>query len=158
LPAVPPPAPAPAEKPKDAPAKEQKPKEPPKEEKPQAKTPAKDEKLPAKDKPVAAVPAAPAIAIAPPAAGLVVTDVASTQQTTGDSFNGLSLLDEKGNKYTVSRVSSQFRVAPAGNVQPTYEITFAPKKDQGAAAKFVFSGSKMVAVEVPFTLKDVPLK
>jgi hypothetical protein len=158
LPAVPPPAPAAAEKPKEAPAKEEKSKEPVKEEKPQAKTPAKDEKLPAKDKPVAAVPAVPAIAIAPPGAGLVVTDVASTQQTTGDSFNGLSLLDEKGNKYTVSRVSSQFRVAPAGNVQPTYEITFAPKKDQGAAAKLVFSGSKTVAVEVPFTLKDVPLK
>jgi hypothetical protein len=173
LPAVPPPAPAPAEKPKDAPAKEEKPKEekpkeptreekpkePVKEEKPPAKAPPKDEKPAAKEKPAAPVPAAlPAIAVAPPAVGGVWRDVASTQQATGDSFNGLSLLDEKGNKYSVSRVSTQFKAAAAGSVQLTYEITFAPKKDQGTAAKLVFSGSKTVAVEVPFTLKDVLLK
>jgi hypothetical protein len=40
----------------------------------------------------------------------------------------------------------------------TYSFTFKPGEKQGEPAKLVLSGSRMLSVEVPFTLKDVPVK
>jgi hypothetical protein len=172
------PQPVPPEKPAPAPAKEEKPAD--KEAKSETKTPAKDEKpaaakeaksetkpAAAEEKPKAKEPPqvrpVPAVAALPagafPAAGfagqLRPFDPAARF---GDSFNGIKLLDEKGQGCPIMGVSTRAEAAPAGPVRITYELTFAPKKEQATPAKLVFSGSKKVTVEVPFTLKDVPLK
>jgi hypothetical protein len=169
LPAVPPPA-APVKE-KEAPAKEEKPaaKPPAKTDKPELKAPAKDEKPIANDdkpkeeakaKAVAPpAPAVPAIAIAAAPAGAGGwADFQSTGRYPGDTFNGLKLLDEKGQTCPIAGVAAKTAAAAGGPIRVTYELTFAPKKDQAAPAKLIFSGSKTVTVEVPFTLKDVPLK
>jgi hypothetical protein len=143
-PPVAPAAPPPADKPKDKPAKE---------EKPQAKPPAKEPPA----APAAGAPpvAAPAIALAPAAAQINARRGAGH---VGDMFNGLSLVDDKGTKFSIVRVGVVAQAAAAGAVATTYEITFEPKNDQGEPSKLIFSGSKTVTVEVPFTLKDVPLQ
>lgn len=136
----------PSDKPKQAPAKE-------------AKTPAKEQ---VKDKPVAAQPppppvAVPAIAIAP-AFGGGPGAFGGGARYPGNVFNGLKLVDEKGKSFPITRVSANSRVAAAGAIETTYELTFETKKGQDQPAKLIFSGSRTVTVEVPFTLKDVPLK
>ena len=37
------------------------------------------------------------------------------------------------------------------------ELTYRPEEGQNAPARFVYSGRRVVLVEVPFTLKNVPL-
>jgi hypothetical protein len=73
--------------------------------------------------------------------------------------NGLSLLDDKGAVIPaqVTGVSQQFN---KGDRVPkmTYSFTFKPGEKQGEPAKLVLSGSRTLSVEVPFTLKDVPVK
>ncbi len=39
----------------------------------------------------------------------------------------------------------------------TYTFLCQPGKDQGQPAKLVYSGRKRVTIDIPFTLKDVPL-
>jgi outer membrane biosynthesis protein TonB len=167
LPALPPPPPA---KEKEAPAKAEKPaaKPPAEPAKPEVKAPPKDEKPKpsdekpkeeAKAKPVAPpVAAVPAIAIAAPAVAGGAVNFQSAGHYAGDTFNGLKLLDEKGQSCPIAGVTAHAAAAAGGPVRVTYELTFAPKKDQAAPSKLVFSGSKTVTVEVPFTLRDVPLK
>lgn len=65
-------------------------------------------------------------------------------------FSGLTLLDAKGQ--TVPLMQAQV------NPQGEYVLTFRPRPDQAEADKLVFSGSRTVMVEVPFTLKDVPVR
>jgi hypothetical protein len=158
LPAVPPPA--------------EKPKEPlPKDEKAPAKEPGKDkeaaqpDKAPAKEQPKekqAAVPPPPAApvarVIAAPAIAVGQADFSSAGRPAGTSFSGLSLMDEKGKSWQIVNVNVSTRVGAAGTVENTYELTFEAKDKQGEPAKLIFSGSKTVAVDVPFTLKRVPLQ
>jgi hypothetical protein len=70
---------------------------------------------------------------------------------------GLSLLDEKGK--TMSESLMELRYLPTDNGSPRMVVTlaFKPEKDQ-TPSKLVFSGSKMITVEVPFNLKDVPVQ
>ena len=168
LPAVPPPPPPAKEK--EAPAKAEKPaaKPPAEPGKPEVKAPPKDEKPKpsddkpkeeAKAKPVAPpVAAVPAIAIAAPAIAGGAVNFQSAGHYAGDTFNGLKLLDEKGQTCPIAGVMARTAAAAGGPLRITYELTFAPKKDQAAPSKLVFAGSKTVTVEVPFTLKDVQLK
>jgi hypothetical protein len=69
---------------------------------------------------------------------------------------GLNLFDDKGQRLPLALTASSVRAA---NNVVTYEYTFQcrPQNGQGDPAKLVFAGSKTVTVEVPFTLKDVPL-
>jgi hypothetical protein len=72
--------------------------------------------------------------------------------------SGLALLDDKGN--TIPCLSSSaLRTAlnADGTVVRTYTLSFTPAKDQGPPTKLVMSGSKSITVDIPFTLKDVPL-
>jgi hypothetical protein len=74
-------------------------------------------------------------------------------------INGLSIQDAKGNALPIQMDAQQFRVVvgPGGANGFTYTLTCAPGKDQGEPAKLVYLGRKSVLVEIPFTLKDVPL-
>jgi hypothetical protein len=72
-------------------------------------------------------------------------------------FNGLTVLDEKGNALPMQPTNIQ-PVKAANGVMWQYTFTLPVVKDQGAPAKLVFTGSKVVTVDVPFTLKGVPVQ
>jgi hypothetical protein len=70
---------------------------------------------------------------------------------------GLSLVDAQGKPYELVNIPRRgYRLA---NGVATHDLTllFKPHKDQGDPAKLVYSSTRIVSVEVPFTLKDVPL-
>jgi hypothetical protein len=72
-------------------------------------------------------------------------------------YNGLTLQDEKGG-HLPCQIRPQWR-APAGpgggagRPQMEYVLSYTARKD--VAARLVFSGRRMITVEVPFTLKGV---
>jgi hypothetical protein len=73
----------------------------------------------------------------------------------GNANNGIALEDEKGNAVQVIAVNAIFRRDPRGAVVE-HTMVFQPQKDQ-KPAKLVFSGSKIVTIDIPFTLKNVTL-
>jgi hypothetical protein len=150
--AVPPPAPLPPAKEKAAPPAE-KPKEAPADKPKEA--PAKADKDKVKEQ-VKQPPPPPAPA---PAAAAPVVAFRATPLV-GGPFAGLTLVDEKGKNLPLVNAGITGRAAAAAGGPPVmeYELTFQPQKDQGDPAKLVFTGSRMVTIEIPFTLKDVPLK
>ena len=75
-------------------------------------------------------------------------------------INGLSIQDAKGNALPLQMGPQQFRVVGGGAANAfiaTYTFLCTPGKDQGEPAKLVYHGRKSVQVDIPFTLKDVPL-
>ena len=69
--------------------------------------------------------------------------------------NGITMEDDKGNVIQVVGTNQIFRRGAAG-ILVEHVMVFLPKKDQ-KPTKLVFSGSKSVAIEVPFALKNVTL-
>ncbi len=72
---------------------------------------------------------------------------------------GLALLDDKG--HVIKEVGNQMQnqvtvVNGVATVTQSLYLTFQPEKDQ-APAKLVYNARKVLSVDVPFTLKDVPL-
>jgi hypothetical protein len=128
--AAPPPAPA-ADKPKE--------------------TPAKGEKDKAKEDAQTKLGTRPAAARVP-----AFTDMGVRYP--GNMFSGLRLLDEKGKSLPINRVTASSQVAAGGKNETKYEITFEATKDENGPFKLTFSGSRIVTLDLPFTLKDVPLK
>ena len=110
-------------------------------------------------------PVAPGGAFAPPAAaggialapgGAIVVGPGgwNTQGTAG-----LSLLDDKGNAVKQTGIQIQLQSTIVNGVVMTtqvYQLTFQPEKDQ-EPSKLIYSGRKVLSVDVPFTLTDVPL-
>jgi hypothetical protein len=74
-------------------------------------------------------------------------------------YNGIALLDDKGNAVPVL-IQQQigFRPVQAGqkNVQE-HIFVFQLEKGQSEDVKLVFLGRKQTSIDIPFTLKDVPL-
>jgi hypothetical protein len=75
----------------------------------------------------------------------------------GGNAGGLELLDEKGNVIPCIESGLAGQVLPGGGFTTEHQMTFQLQKDQ-KPAKLVFKGSKAVNVDIPFTLKNVPLK
>jgi hypothetical protein len=74
--------------------------------------------------------------------------------------NGLTILDGKGKTLPVQmgQQQIQFVQGPGGNaVTAIYTLICPPGKDHGEPAKVVFMGRKNLTIDIPFTLKDVPL-
>jgi len=70
---------------------------------------------------------------------------------------GLSLVDGKGEPFSLAgHQTHQVRI---NNNQVTHETTllFKPQAGQGAPAKLIYTATRPATVEIPFTLKDVPL-
>jgi hypothetical protein len=65
-----------------------------------------------------------------------------------------SLLDDRGVPFQVVKAVATGK--RAGGAQE-YELTYQPGARQGEAARFIYRDRRTVLVEVPFTLKDVPL-
>jgi hypothetical protein len=77
------------------------------------------------------------------------------------AINGLAVLDDKGNTLPVQMGPQQFRmvVQPGGGnvLAATYTMSCQPGQGQGEPARLVYLGRKRVTIDIPFTLKDVPL-
>ncbi len=77
------------------------------------------------------------------------------------AINGLAVLDDKGNTLPVQMGAQQFRMVAqpgGGNIlSATYTMICQPGKGQGEPAKLVYLGRKRLTIDIPFTLKDVPL-
>jgi hypothetical protein len=69
----------------------------------------------------------------------------------GTSF---ALLDEKGREFKL--LKSENDQARAGSPRE-YRLTFAVEQGQGDPARLVYTGPLSAVIDVPFTLKDVPL-
>ena len=73
-------------------------------------------------------------------------------------YSGLSLVDAKGRRFEVGQAQQELtQFGPQGW---TYAITVAFRttaEGAGEPARLVFTGSRPTMIEVPFTLKDVPL-
>jgi hypothetical protein len=69
----------------------------------------------------------------------------------------LSLQDAKGQAFRLAGVDHH-TMRPNGNgFTQESSFTFQPQRGQWEPAQLVFSGSRTVVLDVPFTLKDVPL-
>jgi hypothetical protein len=100
------------------------------------------------------VPPAPAAKLPPglpaPAAGAIVAGVpANTQESE------ISLLDAKGKALQTTRHIVSFRGGDKG-WEHLHEFTLQLPKDQDTV-KLVVSGRSPATIDIPFTLKDVPL-
>jgi hypothetical protein len=77
------------------------------------------------------------------------------------AINGLTVQDGKGNTLPVQMGPQQFRMVaqPGGGnaLTATYTLLCQPAKGQGEPAKLVYLGRKRATIDIPFTLKDVPL-
>jgi hypothetical protein len=72
-------------------------------------------------------------------------------------INGLTLQDDKGQALPLTVAEGQAH-NDGNTILWEYKFTCKPQKDQGVPAKLVFNGTRTVTVDVPFTLKDVPLQ
>jgi hypothetical protein len=72
------------------------------------------------------------------------------------SVPNLALVDAKGQRHQQVRTEQQL-VANANGWAQEYRLTYSPQQGQGDPAKLVYTGPRTVTLEVPFTLKDVPL-
>ena len=70
--------------------------------------------------------------------------------------NGLSLVDDKGESIKQIRFAIERVMHNDGGFSTQYVLTYQAEKGQ-EAAKLVYSGRKILNVEIPFALKDVPL-
>jgi hypothetical protein len=76
------------------------------------------------------------------------------------SFNGLSVLDDKGTMLPVQvQMENRFQQQPGGAFKQTttYTLSCRREKDRRQPAKVVYLGRKRVTVDVPFAFTDVPL-
>jgi hypothetical protein len=79
-------------------------------------------------------------------------------ETIGIKMENLKLLDAKGRAFDLSSTQSQgMRFGPAGLTQ-TMTLLFTPKNGQSRPARLVYYGEPTAFVDVPFTLKNVPLQ
>ena len=106
--------------------------------------------------PAAPAPAIPAPGAAPAAVGAAIVLGPVFVGRGMNGAEGLSLVDDKGTPINQVSFGIQRQVAAAGVVSTQYVLTYQAEKGQ-EASKLIYSGRKVLNVEIPFTLKDVPL-
>jgi hypothetical protein len=74
----------------------------------------------------------------------------------GPTPTNLTLVDAKGQPLALVRAEQRV-VGNAGGWAQEFSLTYSPHQGQGDPAKLVYTGPRTVTLEVPFTLKDVPL-
>ena len=106
---------------------------------------------------IAPAPAAPPPPAVPPQGGAVPGAQGGIASPAVYNYLGLDLVDAKGESLQLVKMQTT-RNQWMGNARSvSTTMTFKPQKEQ-EAAKFVFRGTRNAAVDVPFLLKDVPLK
>ena len=78
------------------------------------------------------------------------------RETGNPGESKLVLLDSKGRNLSLEMTASGTALNGTAIVQDM-QMTFRPRSDASVPRKFVYSNRRLVNVEVPFTLKDVPL-
>jgi hypothetical protein len=73
-------------------------------------------------------------------------------------WNGLTVQDDKGNSIPMNITQAQPVAKGANGLVWTVTMTVPTVKGQAEPAKLVYSGTKLVTVDVPFTLKNVPVQ
>ncbi len=82
--------------------------------------------------------------------------VMAMQEVDNGGLQNLTLQDAKGQNFQLAIIDET--LAPNGNgANLEYHLVFQPRPAMGDASKFVYSGRRLVTIEIPFTLKDVPL-
>ena len=82
--------------------------------------------------------------------------VGGRQLPGGTNQQDFTLFDDKGE--VIPRVSTSMRTSTGkAGMAIQYELTFDPAKNKGAPSKLIYSARNPVTVEIPFTLKNVPL-
>jgi hypothetical protein len=79
----------------------------------------------------------------------------------GSDSSGLVLLDSKGQPFPRLPASMEFRSVrgPAGKmVVDQYVFHYAPQRGRGRPHRLLYYGMRTLAVEVPFRLRDIPLR
>ncbi len=141
-------------------------------------------RLPRRGVPIRPAPIAPAPAVPPPPAGLAAqppavappplppVQVAPAMQVVirgggnvviggpiGFGGNGLTVQDDKGNALPmqITQVQTRFEQQGGGAFVQTMLYTLVSRHGKDKPAKVVFLGRKHATVEIPFSLKDVPL-
>jgi hypothetical protein len=76
---------------------------------------------------------------------------------TPSPWTSFSLLDGKGHRYALRGVENRLQGQINGISQES-SMTYVRNPGEGEPAKFVFSGQRTVIVEIPFKLKDVPVR
>jgi hypothetical protein len=71
---------------------------------------------------------------------------------------GLELQDEKGKAYVATRVQYTKNVWQQNRRTISVKLTFKADNEQGEPAKLVFKGTRLASAEIPFVLKDIPVK
>jgi hypothetical protein len=100
------------------------------------------------------------VPVAVPPGGLVAVRGAVFVGGVGSSAGGLNLLDDKGETVKLTGVQMQFTpvVAGAAGIVNSLQhvLTFQAEKGQ-EPAKLIYSGRKLLNLEIPFMLRDAPL-
>ena len=68
----------------------------------------------------------------------------------------LALVDAQGKGFGME-VNSYAMALRNNSMVQDMQITFQPHSSQGEPAKFVYSDHRLVNIDIPFVLKDVPL-
>lgn len=76
-------------------------------------------------------------------------------ETAGLEARGLALVDGKGQRLYLATGSVTAEVEAQAEL---YELYFQPRPGDGEPARLLYAGKRPAVVEVPFVLKDVPLK
>jgi hypothetical protein len=72
------------------------------------------------------------------------------------NINGLSLVDDKGKTLGLAVTASRGQ-GNGKTINYEYTMLYRPQKGEGEPAKLVYSGVRTATIDIPFTLKDVPL-
>lgn len=108
--------------------------------------------------------APPPVQVAPVQAQIVIQGgniVFGGNMPAAESFNGLTIQNEKGKPLPIQmgQTQARFQQMPGGGFVQTMTYTLAcpHDKDKGKPAKVVFLGRKRATVDISFVLKDVAL-
>jgi hypothetical protein len=89
---------------------------------------------------------------------VVVVNGQVIDQGAGTNSESISLVDARGQSFQqVSSANTRTDIGGNGLWRQELVLTFKPQPGQGEPAKLHVNGRKTVAIEVPFTLRDVPL-
>jgi hypothetical protein len=69
----------------------------------------------------------------------------------------LALVDARGGGFTLIGDTTRTLTVAATKLTHETTLTFKAKPDQGPASKLIFRTTRLTTMEIPFTLKDVPL-
>lgn len=84
--------------------------------------------------------------------------IVQVQDTPKPSDLSLALLDVQGKPYQLVRQSIDGFNMNFNVCTQSVNVTFQARADQGPPGKLVMNGRRIVSIEVPFTLRDVPVR